>query len=99
MLQDMALYVTCEETCSKMTADEWVEVVDLQSTQEEADTCLLLYALHATKTGSKAVIVTAEDTDVMLLCLAFHLSEVWKTEPHTNCLHHQTGLVIGRQRL
>ena len=99
MLQDNALYVTCEETCSKMTADKWVEVAELQSTQEEADTCLLVYALHATITGSKAVIVTAEDTDVMLLCLAFHLSEVWETEPHTICLHHQTGLVIGRQRL
>ena len=82
-----------------MTTDEWVEVAELQSTQEEADTSLLLYALHATKTGSKAVIVTAEDTDVMMLCLAFHLSEVWGTEPHTICLHHQTGLVIGRQCL
>ena len=71
MLQDNALYVTCEETCTKMTADEWVEVVELQSTQEEADTRLLLYALHATKTGSKAVVVTAEGTDVMLLYHAF----------------------------
>ena len=62
MLQDKALYVTCEETCTKMTADEWVEVAELQSTQEEADTRLLLYALHATNTGSKAVIVTSEDT-------------------------------------
>ena len=71
MLQGKALYVTCEETCFKMTADEWVEVAELQSTQEEADTRLLLHALHAARTGSKAVIVTAEDTDVMLLCLAF----------------------------
>ena len=51
MLQDNALYVTCEETCSKTTADEWVEVAELQSTQEEADTRLLLYALHATVTS------------------------------------------------
>ena len=71
MLQGKALYVTCEETCFKMTADEWVEVAELQSTQEEADTRLLLHALHAARTGSKAVIVTAEYTDVMLLCLAF----------------------------
>ena len=54
-----------------MTADEWVEVAVLQSTQEEADTRLFLHALHAAITGSKAVIVTSEDTDVMLLCLAF----------------------------
>ena len=48
-----------------------MEVAELQSTQEEADTRLLLHALHAARTGSKAVIVTAEDTNVMLLCLAF----------------------------
>ena len=54
-----------------MTTYEWVEVAELQSTQEEADTCLLLHALHAARTGSKAVIVTAEDTDVMLLCFSF----------------------------
>ena len=29
------------------------------------------FAMHAARTGSKAVIVTSEDTDVVLLCLAF----------------------------
>ena len=72
MLHGNALHITCEETSFKMTADEWVEVADLQSTQEEADIRLLLHALHdAARTGSKAVIVTSKDTDVMLLCLAF----------------------------
>ena len=44
-------------------------MAELQSTQEEADTRFLLRALHAARTGSNAV--TAEDTDGMLLCLAF----------------------------
>ena len=35
----------------------------------KANTRLLLHALHAARTGSKAV--TADDTDVMLLCIAF----------------------------
>ena len=43
----------------------------LQSEQEEPDTRLLLHAMHGARTGSKAVIVTSEDPDVMLLCLAF----------------------------
>ena len=44
-----------------MTADELVDVAELQSTQEEADTrFLLLHALHAAMTGSKAVIVNWE---------------------------------------
>ena len=71
MLDGNALYVTCKYTCFKMTADEWVEVAELQSTQEEAYTILLLHALHAARTGSNVVIVTSEDTDVILLCLAF----------------------------
>ena len=58
-----------EETCFKMTADEWVEEVELQYTQEESRHPFVLHALHAARTGSKAV--TAENTDVMLLCLAF----------------------------
>ncbi len=73
MLQGKALYVTSKETCFEITADGCLEVAELQSTQEEADTRLLLYALHATNTGSKAVIVTSEDTDIMLIFLAFHL--------------------------
>ena len=54
-----------------MTTDEWVEVAELQSTQEVAGTRLLLNAMHAARTGSKAVIVTAKVTNVMLLCFAF----------------------------
>ena len=51
-----------------MKADEKVEVAELQSTQEEADTRFLL---HAARTRSKAVILLAEDTDGMLRYLAF----------------------------
>ena len=54
-----------------MNADEWVDVAELQSTQEEADTRFVFQALHAARTGSNAVIVTAEDTDGMLRCFAF----------------------------
>ena len=54
-----------------MEACDSVEVAELQTTQEETYTRFLLHALHAAITGSKAVIVTAADTDDMLLCLAF----------------------------
>ena len=47
------------------------DVAEIQSTQKVADICLLLHALHAARTGLKAVIVTSEDTDVILLCLPF----------------------------
>ena len=62
ILHGNALYVTCEESCFNLTADEWewVEVAELLSTQEEADTRFLLHALHAARTGSKAVVVNWE---------------------------------------
>ena len=62
-----------------MTKDDWVEVTELRSTQEEADTCVLLHALHTAKAGSKAVIVKDEDKDVRVLYLGFNN---WIT-----CLH------------
>ena len=34
---DICRMATCEETCFKMTTDEWLEVAELQSTQEEPD--------------------------------------------------------------
>ena len=51
--------------------DLWEDIVDLKSSQEETDTCTLLHALHAGKFGYKAVVIIAEYTDVIILCLDF----------------------------
>ncbi len=59
-----------------MNADEWVEMAELQSTREEADTRFLLQALPAARTGSKAVIVTTEDMDGMFVLLSKRISTV-----------------------
>ena len=45
-------------------------LTDLDSSQEEADTRLLLHAAHAAR-SKFAVIIVSEDTDVLVLCLAF----------------------------
>ncbi|KAJ8387962.1 hypothetical protein AAFF_G00147530 [Aldrovandia affinis] len=70
-LNDKQLYVTSEESCLHITKDQWAEVASLQSNQEEADTRIILNAAHAAEEGYSAVVVTADDTDVLLLCLAF----------------------------
>ena len=72
-LQGKALYVTCGETCYKLTKDVWEEIEPLSSTQEEADTRLLLHARHASDDGYNSIIINAEDTDVMILCLGFSM--------------------------
>ena len=70
-LQDKQLYVASEESCLLITKDQWAEVAGLQANQEEADTRIILHAAHAAEEGYSAVVVAAEDTDMLLLCLAF----------------------------
>ena len=79
-------------------------MAELQSTQEEADTHFLLHALHAARTGSKAVI--AEDTDGMLLYLAFQkdihcpIYQKCGTQNRTRFVDFsKLTLVTGKQRL
>ena len=70
-LGDKDLFVTCDHLCFKITTERWEEFSELKSSQEEADTRLLLHALHAAESGSTAVVISAEDTDVLILCLGF----------------------------
>ena len=44
---------------------------ELDSTQEEADTKLILHAAHSARSRYMVVVVASGDTDVLLLCLAF----------------------------
>ena len=71
-IQNKALYVTCDEVCYKLDKVQLEEVTKLKSFQEEADNRMLLHALHAAKFGYKAVVITAGDTDVLVLCLGFN---------------------------
>ncbi|KAL7386837.1 hypothetical protein ABVT39_014532 [Epinephelus coioides] len=70
-LNDKQVYIASEESCLHITKDHWAEVECLQSNQEEADTRIILHAAHAAKEGYSAVVVAADDTDVLVLCLAF----------------------------
>ena len=70
-LNGITLLVTSEETCTEICEDGVRPREDLISTQEEADTRLLLHALHAARNGYRSVVISSEDTDVFILCLAF----------------------------
>ena len=57
----------------RMLTNKYEQVPELFSNQKEADTRLLLHAhaAHAASSRTKAIIIVSEDTDVMVLCLAF----------------------------
>ena len=56
-----------------LLTDGWcADVPELQSTQEEADTRLILNALHSVQhDGVKRVIVHTNDTDVIVICIYY----------------------------
>ena len=46
-------------------------IPELESSQEEADTRILLHSAHAAMSGFEAVVIVLDDTDVFLLSIAF----------------------------
>ena len=57
------LMVTSGETCFRLTKDDVTEITELRSTQEEADTRMVIHVKHAA-TSYQNVVVNSEDTDV-----------------------------------
>ena len=56
-------------------------------THEEADYRMLLHAYHAYQQGSRNIMIYAEDTDVLVICIAFancfENSELWLAFGHS----------------
>ena len=63
------LYTTVGKKCYKITSQGCEEVQALQCQQKEADRRLLF---HAAREGYQSILISAEDTDVFIMYLAFH---------------------------
>lgn len=70
-LSGKTLVVTCGEICYQLSSGIMQPISELESTQEEADTRILLHAAHAAKSRFASVVIVSEDTDVLVLLLAF----------------------------
>ena len=87
-----------------MTADEWVEVVELQCTQEESRHPFVFACTACCKNWFEGSHSRRHRSHVALSCFPkgyplSHQLEVRDHEPHTVCRHQQTGMVIGRQHI
>ena len=72
------IFVACEETCLLLTSSggkhtDATEVVELQSSQEEADTRIVLHCKHmaAELSPDSTIVVRSPDTYVFILLLKF----------------------------
>ena len=77
-LHDRLLYFVCSEECHRLTSDDGVSVQvspahDLFSSQEEADTRMILHCYHISRSSSPStvIVVRSPDTDVFLLLLRY----------------------------
>ena len=70
-LGEISLVVNSGENCYLITRERVTEIVELRSTQEEADTRMMLHVRHATSKYSKLVVVS-EDTDVFVILLGLN---------------------------
>ena len=70
-LTNKVLFVACENECHQISSESASIVSDLNSTQEEADTRIILHLAHAARSDYSSLIVASEDTDVFILCLSF----------------------------
>ena len=71
-LGSKSLDVTCESACFKIMKEGRSEVSELITSQEEADTRVFLHALHGANEGARSVVMTAEDTDIMVISLGLN---------------------------
>ena len=69
-LENKILYVISGSRCTKISMEGAQDCQELLCTQEEADTRILLHCQHASNMYP-SIIVSAEDTDVFIFCLAF----------------------------
>ena len=69
-LGDKVMYIACQEDCVKIDREGTLHIPELATSQEEADTRILLHAKHASP-DHEAIIVVSEDTVVIILALAF----------------------------
>ena len=67
---DKDIYVTSGSECFRVTRDIAEVVPELASDHEEADTRVLLHSKHAADQGYKAVIIAADDTDILIMALS-----------------------------
>ena len=59
----------CGYTCYQLLPGVMQPISELELTQEEADTQILLHAVHAARLKFASVVIVSEDTDVLVLLL------------------------------
>ena len=70
-LQENVLFVRRGDWCYQITSNGNRKVVALKTTHEEVGGHMFLHAADAATHGYNSVLISSDDTDVFVICLAF----------------------------
>ena len=68
--RNTVMFTTCDEQWFRITSDTVELVPELESSQEEADTHMMLHLVHISQYDFSCAIIAIIDADVTFLCLA-----------------------------
>ena len=63
------MFITCDEECFKIMSNTVELVPELESSQEEADTLMMLHLAHISQYDFSCAVIASIDADVTFLCL------------------------------
>ena len=63
------MFITCDEECFRIMSNMVELVPELESSQEEADTCMMLHVAHKSQYDFSCAVIAIIDADVTFLCL------------------------------
>ena len=63
------MFITCDEECFKIMSNTVELVPELESSQAEADTRMMLHLAHISQYDFSCAVVASIDADVTFLCL------------------------------
>ena len=63
------MFITCDEQCFRIMVEL---VLELESSQEKADTRMMLHLAHISQYDFSCAVTASIDADVTFLCLANH---------------------------
>ena len=64
------MFITCDEQCFRITSNTVELVPELESSQEEVDTRMMLHQAHISQYDFSCAVIASIDADVTFLCLA-----------------------------
>ena len=71
--RNTVMFITCDEECLKILSNTVELIPELESSQEEADTRMMMHLAHISQYDFSCAVIASIDADVTFLCLTNYM--------------------------